>query len=210
MLINPTRYLLQLHVQLWRLRTVDVICYGLGLLSLLAAGGWYWLADHRKMQVTQAQGEWLAQTRRIASHAPIRLTAEHDPSASLQAVLEAAKDRNSTLHSLFKLAESSSLKLDQGAYRTSLTQAAAFRVFEVALPLHGDYPAVRDFCNAVLREHENAALDELSVKKEQVAAYQAEVLLKLRFYLPADEAAMPSSSRPSKSGPATVNPGNDA
>jgi Tfp pilus assembly protein PilO len=75
------------------------------------------------------------------------------------------------------------LKLEKGEYK--LARESDFRLarYQITLPVHGDYGALRSFVNNVLEAVPSAALEELTLKRENVDMPELEGRVRFVLFL---------------------------
>ena len=73
--------------------------------------------------------------------------------------------------------------LEKGEYR--LARETDFRLarYQVTLPIHGDYGALRSFVNDVLETVPSAALEELTMKRDNSEVPQLEGRVRFVLFL---------------------------
>jgi hypothetical protein len=99
------------------------------------------------------------------------------PLNQVLAVLASPEDMNSEIASLFKVAEREGLRFERSSYQYEPTTGLPWTRVSISIPVSGSYPAVRSFVEAILREHPNMSLDQLSIQREASDKPQADVLL---------------------------------
>lgn len=93
------------------------------------------------------------------------------------------------LKTMFDLAARSGLKLNQGEYKSSYERNSDTESYQIQLPVVGAYPAIREFCEAVLLAIPFASLDEISFKRDAIASNNLEAKLRFTLYLSASKKA---------------------
>lgn len=80
-------------------------------------------------------------------------------------------------------ASENQLKLEKGEYK--LARESDFRLarYQITLPVHGDYGALRSFVNNVLEAVPSAALEELTLKRENVDMPELEGRVRFVLFL---------------------------
>lgn len=165
-------------------RRLDWLAYGaerlgwpglLGLALLLAALG----LD--RFQVLPMEDQAARLEARLASMAsrprgPAEMPAPADPIGNLALGADAPQ----AVARLFAAATHAGLRLEQGSYRPS---GGGPRRYQIALPLNGEYPAIRAFLGEALERQPGLALDSLSLARENIASPALKARLGLTFYL---------------------------
>ena len=130
-----------------------------------------------------------------AQLARARVTPEHSPSSS-----EAAERGRSQLAAftrsyptlreapglilrMHQIAARHDLTLDTGEYRFTEAADSGFGRYQISLPLHGGYTQVRAFVDEVLAQIPAAALDEVTITRNSVAAESIETRVRMTLYL---------------------------
>src|SRR5262249_1161289 len=75
------------------------------------------------------------------------------------------------------------LILEKGEYKLSRETDFHLVRYQVTLPMHGDYGALRSFANDVLEAVPSAALEELTLKRENAALPQLEGRVRFVLFL---------------------------
>jgi len=84
---------------------------------------------------------------------------------------------------LFAIAAKNSLTLNQAEYKLAYDKSGAFRTYTIVLPVHGQYGAIRSFCQQVLLAIPFASLDQVDFKRDSVNNANLEAKLRLTLYL---------------------------
>ena len=82
-----------------------------------------------------------------------------------------------------KAARNHRLTLEKGEYKLSREQGFPVQRYQVTLPVVGQYAQVRGFVNSVLDAVPNAAVDELILKRKDIAAGQLEARVRFSLFL---------------------------
>jgi hypothetical protein len=88
-----------------------------------------------------------------------------------------------SLDKVYAAAAHQGVLLEQGEYRLINDRDGKFRHYQVTLPVKAAYPKVRSFVEEVLRELPSAALDQVSLKRESVAANVVEAQVKFTLFM---------------------------
>ena len=75
------------------------------------------------------------------------------------------------------------LTLEKGEYKLSREQGFPVQRYQVTLPVVGQYAQLRGFVNSVLDTVPNAAVDELNLKRKDIAAGQIEARVRFSLFL---------------------------
>ena len=84
---------------------------------------------------------------------------------------------------LHEIAAQNGIALDTGEYVLVRDREASLTRYQVTLPLRGTYWQVRLFVAQVLDELPASALDEISIKRENVSARNVETRVRITLYL---------------------------
>ncbi|MFL9711318.1 type 4a pilus biogenesis protein PilO [Methylobacillus sp. Pita1] len=177
----------KLHKLRYRLGQLDGLSkLGLGLLAacLLVALAYAWpqaralqqlkldvAAMHRAMP--QHQGQWI----------------DRSPQASLNAFyqfLPRESEATTLLNQVLDIAEQHGLVPEKVDYTLSRQSSAAFSKYQLSLPLQGQYLDIRRFIADVMNTLPSAALNDISLKREDMLSDHVEARLKLTLYLRKD------------------------
>jgi hypothetical protein len=137
-----------------------------------------------RIEERRIEGERLARTSTLAGRA--QAPAESLLAARLNAfesTLGSEKDLAVFVGRVFEQAHKLSLVLAQADYKLEFDKAGQFYHYQMTLPVRGDYARLRAFVDAVLAEIPCAALDDIDIKRESIAATEAEVRLRFVFFL---------------------------
>lgn len=81
------------------------------------------------------------------------------------------------------IAARNDLALEAGEYRLTPAKDGGLARYQITLPLHGGYAQVRTFLDEVLTEIPAAALDEVTIRRENVMAAATQTRVRLTLYL---------------------------
>lgn len=118
---------------------------------------------------------------RNASRAPSGPRA--DRVAEFAAFFPAEDSSARWLARIYDIAAREGLRLAQGEYRMSDTDALDMRQYRVTLPVRGTYPQIRRFVGRVLEEVPPAALSQLSFQRESIGSPGLEARIELTLHL---------------------------
>ncbi len=173
------RLRLVLEVAAWR--------FGLGAaagLALTLSAGIFWASQVRPVQL-EARAQ--AKTRADAKVPVPVLPAANAVDASiaqqnhallqdrLRAVMPAKPDAHRTLAEIVAQARAQEVSIDSVDVQFRDDAAAGWSQAIFTVPLQGGYPAIRRLLEALLREHPNLALDQVSFRRDSALARQAQV-----------------------------------
>lgn len=174
---------LPLRAQLWLQRQNA----GLLVAGLLCAVGmllWLQLAivheqrAHEAAAAARNSRERQQQSDTVGVHAQA-LTAPDRFFSALGELSEAPR----LLKPLFSLADKTGVIIERGDYQLVTENAGGFHVYRASLPLSGSYPAVRAYCEQVLRAMPFASIDQLVLQREDAGEPVLKAKLALSLYL---------------------------
>lgn len=87
------------------------------------------------------------------------------------------------LAKLHALAASHQVQLDQGTYRLLRDRAGKLSMYEIALPVKGDYPQLRKFMSQALAEIPYLSLDSVSFQRQKAGDTMLESQMKFTLFL---------------------------
>ncbi|PHV11008.1 hypothetical protein [Chitinimonas sp. BJB300] len=179
---------LRLYAEIWLLRQGGVAL--VGWLLLLGAGlGWLML-DQARQHETELTAR-LARANAIALISPSQASAgpvgNAAKLAALYDVLTPASTRNQALTSLFDIAADEGWDIAEADYNINQQRSANLERLQIALPLQGNYPDIRDLAEALLRGKPNLSLDDISFKRENAEADVLKATLKISLWSRLDE-----------------------
>ncbi len=178
-----------LRQQLWlrrqtAARLLAILLCALGMLMWLQ---WTWVREQRQREAAAAADAVQAQHRQAVA-ALARATPSPEPERFYTALGDAAH-ASGLLRPLFSLAERSGLAIERGDYQLVDDEAGRYQVYHAKLSINGTYPAVRRFCEQVLRTMPYASIDQLALRREHGGEATVKVRLSLSLYL-ADRAGV--------------------
>lgn len=88
---------------------------------------------------------------------------------------------------LFAIAAKNGLALSQAEYKATNDSAGRFHTYRIQLPIRGQYPVIRQFCEQVLLAIPFASLDEITFKRDAINNPQLETKLSFTLYLNAKQ-----------------------
>ncbi len=187
---------LRLHIALTRLgwlRGGSVLLLVIGLLAWLVAIPWgqqhlatRQVAIEAASEAAQRHATSVAQGQTAddadASHATARL-------AQFRAALGEAREIEAHLKSLYAIARQSGLVVDQAEYHFAADAQGQYQyqTCQLSLPLRGSYANLRHFAEQALRTMPFLALDEFSLRREDIHDTQAQARLRFTLFLTAPQ-----------------------
>lgn len=91
-------------------------------------------------------------------------------------------ETNSQLRIIFQFALNAGLAVSQVDMRRQADSPGAFSQLQVSLPLRGDYPEIKSFCNDLLLELPGLSIDQLSLRREQVSGGPIDAQISLSLW----------------------------
>lgn len=170
------------------------------LAAALCAGGaaaWLWAIPQQKLgaaaQQAQLEQRKLALTQAPAAPAAAPLSPAQANLAAFYAALGKRQGATEQLAKLFLLARESGLVLEKGEYKGAYSALGRSYSYQALLPVKGSYAAIQRFCQKLLLAIPFASLDEISFRRDAVAAGALQAKLRITLHL-AD--AAPESPAP--------------
>ena len=177
-------FALRTLLRLRRLQALEVVAAVLCGLSLLA---WTWVLPHLQARVLTHQSLLEAQRMtlvRLAVVQPVPVASKSRNNLdAFRMVLGDRREVDRYLASIFDVARRHQLALVKGEYKLDFNTATRTYVYQVLLPVVGTYASVRRFCDQVLVQAPFASLDEISYRRESVAAGVIEARLHFSLHL---------------------------
>ncbi|MET0267780.1 MAG: hypothetical protein ABW202_19470 [Duganella sp.] len=156
-------------------------CLALAL-CLAGAAAWAWLLPQRAAQAQRLAQPLPSPATLVAAAAPTPPSANQNL-ADFYAVLGERRHAEQQVRVLFDLAAKSGLALNLGEYKASYDKASRVEAYQITLPVKGPYPALWQFAIQVLRDMPNAALDDISLRRDSIGDPQVEARLRYTLYL---------------------------
>ena len=160
--------------------------------------GWLWstglallaCASAVEVAANRPLGEELAalnSTATISSQNTALAAAAPPPTAfrrsrDIDDVLRAQGSFETQYRQLIELASARGIELPRADYATTWEESGGVRRVQVSLSMATRYPALRSFIEEVLRTLPAVSLDQFSVKRDNVAQGQVEVLVRMSFW----------------------------
>jgi hypothetical protein len=157
--------------------------------ALLLAGStcWLWLIPNlnARLEAQQTELERVVRLFHTTSQsAPVIEQPLVERSlANFYAVLGNTHDVEQQLKVLFETAKETGLSLSQAEYKAAFDKNGRFHTYQIRLPVKGGYGSIRVFCEQVLIRVPFMSLDEISFKRDEIAASTVEAKLRLTLYL---------------------------
>ena len=156
---------------------------GAGLLLLLVSLSLQWLLVEPMHASNEDLRSELSAQRRKRVQKP---NLQEDSAKRQAAFYSTLPDSSDTLHAvavLNRAAKAGAFTLSHGEYRVTRQGSGPLLRYQITVPLHTDYPHVRAWLVQVLNQLPNAALDEVSLKREDAAAPILDAKLRLTLFM---------------------------
>lgn len=152
---------------------------GLAGIALLGASGMFYLFTHRPVmhEVAQLRSD-LAEARARAAHAP---SASGEPARAVRD-LPARTEMPQVLGVLLEQADHAQLTIDTAKYEIGATKSGAVVRYNMAFPIAGPYPKVRQFIDATLKEIPALAIDSVSITRKTIGDETVEAQVRMTIF----------------------------
>jgi Tfp pilus assembly protein PilO len=111
---------------------------------------------------------------------------DHSPQASLNTFYRSLPPETEAprlIEALLKSAADNGIVAEKAEYQLTRSSTAHFSRYQITLPVHADYIAVRKFSTQVLNTMPNAALNEISFRRDESKPGQVEARLRFTLYM---------------------------
>lgn len=168
---------LALEVAFWRL--------GWRLPATLAAAGvclavWLVWVPVQMRRAAQADAQ-LQEARALVRQGAPREVLE-PPLVAFKRLLGAQEDSTAALRQIFAQAAQAGLSVAQVDVRRQVDAAGIYSQLQISLPVHGAYPAIKRFCAGLLQSMPALSIDQILLKREQLASNQVDAQLSLSLW----------------------------
>ncbi len=158
---------------------------GLGLVLLIAAFGWQlWGVNAARAQAEKLGIEQAALRQRLALR-PVVVDTKAALASSFYASLPTVPSALQAIEVIHRTAASRQVRLLTGEYRLARDGNPQLQRYQITLPARATYPQVRAWVSELMNEVPNAALDELSFRRDEPGSDAVEVRLRLTLFLKA-------------------------
>jgi hypothetical protein len=187
---NLTRAVLRLSLALRRSSTGALLAGGF---ALGAASMWFALLPGMSARIVQEARD-VARARRAPKPVPVvsSSTLAAQRLAAFYAALGDAGHTEQIVTQLFDAATQTGVVLDKIEYKPAMDAPGRFETYTIVLPVKGDYPSLRRFCEKVLLAVPYAALDDMRFKRTSANDHVVEASLRFTVFL---RAAAPAVTR---------------
>jgi hypothetical protein len=153
-----------------------------GLFVLMVAFGLQWLLVSPLHASNDAlRSELLAQRRQQAQ----KPNPQEDGAKRQAEFYSTLPDSSDTLHAvavLNRAAKAGAIKLSNGDYRVVRQGSGPLLRYQITVPLRADYPHVHAWLAQVMNQLPNAALDEISLKRDDAAKSALDAKVRLTLF----------------------------
>lgn len=152
---------------------------GLAGLALLGASAVFFVSSHLKImdEVQQLRVDLQAAAARAATPPPVSAT----PQQSARS-LPTRAEMPQLLDVLLKQADGAQLAIDTAKYEVSATKAGTLVRYQMAFPVDGPYPKVRQFIDAALNAIPALAVENLAVTRKAVTDESVEAQIRMTIF----------------------------
>lgn len=132
---------------------------------------------------------------RNAPKVDVPITDDAQASQQLMKVSYASSEVSTTLQLIQQIAKAKGIVLTQSEFQTSNEGHGGLRQVQVTLPLRCTYPQLRDFTTTLLRQLPGISLDQVVLKRDNIAQAQADIRLRLSIWVnPLKQASQKAAS----------------
>ena len=153
-----------------------------GGLLLAGAATAFWATPRMHDEARDLQDEILATRARLADPAARGALDDADQATRFREWFPPATQSHEDLRKLFKVAAEHKIALAHGDYSLAQRREARLASYEVVLPVHAKYAAVRTFVVAALNALPHASLAELRLERPSSTAESVEARVHLTLY----------------------------
>lgn len=138
--------------------------------------------------------------RRRQAPAPVQAISEDVQAVGqLKRVSYSPTEVSTALQLVQQIARAKGISLVQSEFQTTAEGFAGLKQVQVTLPLRCSYPQLRDFTNTVLRQLPGVSLDQIILKRDNIAQSHAEVRLKISIWVDPNKPTQVPTSKSAKS-----------
>jgi hypothetical protein len=176
---------LRAEIALWRYGWLWVALSALIIASLVFHSWWL----PYRASVVSAQSSRLTalqntlEQKRRAPKADLPMTDDAQAAQQLMKISYAPSEVSTTLLLIQQIAKAKGIVLSQSEFQTSNEGHGSLRQVQVTLPVRCTYLQLRDFTTTLLRQLPGVSLDQVVLKRDNVAQAQADIRLKLSIWV---------------------------
>jgi hypothetical protein len=179
------RLRVQLQIYLWRYGWVWPVLGVLLASAVMLHMAWLpaQIAESTKAMknLERLQTQYQAVSKTPSRQAP--LTREDDILVQLSERSYAESDVSLLLQLIAQMAQAKGLALTQSEFQTIQEGHGGLRQLQVTLPVRASYIQIRQFVQEILRQLGGVSVDQISIKRDNVAQNQVEARLKLSIWI---------------------------
>lgn len=184
-----SKCLVQAQIYLWRQGWVVVLL--LCLIACTAVLHYGWMPQQQEQLIANKNSLRIAQNNyQKLANAPITLTQidpDLDKLKQLNERVYAQKDVGNLLQLITQIAKTKNISLAQSEIQTIKEGHGRLHQLQVTLPVRTGYLEMRQFIQEVLRQLDGVSVDQISIKRENVALGQFEARIKLSLWIDVDK-----------------------
>lgn len=175
---------LQVKLALVHIGAVKVLA---AALCLAGATSWLWTIprEERAAKAQQAEVDMRKLALQTVPAAPksVPLSPAQSNLLAFYATLGTRQAAVEQVRSLFNHAREAGIALEKGEYKSAYSTNSRSYSYQVLLPVTGSYGAIRRFCEKVLLAIPFASLDEITFRRDAVAAGALQAKLQFTLHL---------------------------
>ena len=200
-MLHDYRLKVRLQIFLWRYGWVWLLLLGLLVSALML--GWVYLPTQRfkleavanDIRLKQEQYVKLEQSPRI----PVVPDYDDEILRQLNEQVFAVSTVGAVLKRIALIGQSKGLVISQSEFQTvqkTLEGQASFRQLQVTLPVRANYLQIRQFTQEILNQMGGVSVDQISLKRENVAQSQVDAKIKLSIWIDMNKQASAEGVKP--------------
>jgi Tfp pilus assembly protein PilO len=157
---------------------------GLVGIALLFAAALFLVSTHLRLvgEVEAMRADLAATQLRARTTAPEKIAI---PATAMRA-FPARTDTPAMLRQLFRTATRARLAVDSARYEINATKSSGVIRYQIAFPVRGPYPQIREFIDATLATMPAVALNDLLLERKSIADGNVEARLRMTLYTRSD------------------------
>ena len=175
---------LRIEIGLWRYGWLWIVALTVLMLGILLHTAWLpqqaqnvQLLDERLVAVE------LEQQRRSAPPSSPKISDIDQATEQLARITYSSTEVSVALQMIQQIAKAKGIALAQSEFQTTTEGLGGFKQIQVTLPVRCSYPQLRDFTSTLLRQLPGISLDQIILKRDNIAQSQADVRLKLSIWV---------------------------
>lgn len=176
---------LRIEIGLWRYGWLWIVALTVLMLGILLHTAWLpqqaqnvQLLDERLVAVELEQKQ-----RRSAPPSSPKISDIDQATEQLARITYSSTEVSVALQMIQQIAKAKGIALAQSEFQTTTEGLGGFKQIQVTLPVRCSYPQLRDFTSTLLRQLPGISLDQIILKRDNIAQSQADVRLKLSIWV---------------------------